>query len=128
NTFNVLAGFGDFVTLDIPGDADAEDPDLVIRLKTIKTLQGSSLTNPSANNAVEFQGTVDFITFGPSGQEIIAGTGSFSSTLPTVGQPGTAVLSFTVDDVKAPEASTVSALIGFGLLGSLAMKKKKTVA
>jgi hypothetical protein len=117
NTFTVNPAFGNFIELDI---ADAETPDLAVRLLTIKTTQASSLDNPNASIGVGFEGDVEFITFGPGGEEKVLGTGSFSSTIPTGGNPsanGTAVLSFEVEQ-KTPEPSALAGLVAVGLIAT----------
>lgn len=123
NNFNVLPAFGDFVTIDI---ADAETPDLAIRLLSIKTTQETSLLTNVADVAVGFTGQVEFVTTASSGLETVLGTGSFKGTFPGNGTPttiGGSTLSFTVTGI--PESSPVSALVGFGLVGSAFALKRK---
>ncbi|AFZ47770.1 hypothetical protein Cyast_1814 [Cyanobacterium stanieri PCC 7202] len=131
NTFDVLPAFGNFIEIDdpaIPGSSIT--PDLAIRLLSITTSQNNSLLTPGAQIGVGFSGIVEFITTGSDGQQVRLGTGSFSTTFPSSGSSeveGSAIFSFVVDpdQVKVPEASPVSGLIGLGLLGSvLALKKK----
>ncbi len=126
NTFDVLPAFGNFIEIDDPALGDAETPDLAIRLLNITTTQSASLLNTDAEIGVGFTGNVEYLTFGPDGQESVLGTGSFSSTLPTNGTnstEGTSVFSFTVKPV--PESSPVSGLIGFGLVGSVFALRRK---
>ena len=125
NTFAVSEAFGNFVEVD--GRADAETPDLAIKLLNLTSSQSQSLLVNQAEIGVGFTGDVQFLTFGPDGQEMVLGTGSFSSTIPANGTnvvEGTGVLSFEVGE-QIPESSTVSALIGFGLVGSAFALKRK---
>lgn len=128
NTFIVDSSLGDFIAIDVL-PADTETPDVAIRLKKITTTQVGSLNTSNASISVGVTGDVEFITLGLSGFETLLGTGSFSGTFPTGAggvASGTGVLSFVVTSAAdVPESSPVSALIGFGLVGSAFALRRK---
>jgi hypothetical protein len=127
NTFVTVGGaFNPFVTLDaIPSDSFT--PDLAINLLSFSSTQTSKLSDGFARDAISVLGEIEFVTFAPDGSILTRlGTGSFEGTIFSEDGTGSSgSLSFEVNDVNIPESSPVSALIGFGLVGSAFALKRK---
>ena len=127
NSFDVLPAFNPFVVLDV---ADAETPDLAISLLSIDTTQTEPLSGiTSATDAISVRGLARFDTIGPGGVPLsVGGTMSFEGTIfNRNGTGSSASLSFNVVDnvVDVPESSPISALVGFGLVGSAFALKRR---